>query len=68
MNSEQLSRVFEKFYRADSSDTAVAGLGLGMSIARNLVEAHGGRIDVQSREGEGTRVIFTLLFKPECPM
>jgi PAS domain S-box-containing protein len=60
MTGEQLEKVFEKFYRADSSNTAVRGLGLGMSIAKNIVEAHGGQIWAESRPQEGTRVFFTL--------
>lgn len=60
MNAEQLERVFEKFYRADASNTAISGLGLGMSISRQIIEAHGGRIRVESAEGEGTTVIFNL--------
>lgn len=60
MNDEQLAQVFDKFYRADASDTSVHGLGLGMSIAKEIVEAHGGDIRVTSVMGEGTRVHFTL--------
>ena len=60
MSAEQLARVFDKFYRADSSDTAVSGLGLGMSIAKQVVELHGGRIWVESIETQGTTVTFTL--------
>lgn len=60
MTAEQLDRVFDTFYRADSSDTAVSGLGLGMSVAKQGVEAHGGKIWVESVVGQGTKVIFTL--------
>jgi signal transduction histidine kinase len=63
MTPEQLERVFEKFYRADTSDTAVGGLGLGMNIVRQIVESHGGTIEVESAPGKGTRVSFTL---PTC--
>jgi len=60
MSPEQVARVFEKFYRADASNTAIGGLGLGMSIVRNIVEAHGGRIWVESEPGRGTKVQFLL--------
>ena len=57
---EQVARVFDKFYRADSSNTAIGGLGLGMSIARQIVENHGGRIWVESAIGKGTTASFAL--------
>lgn len=60
MNPEQLTRIFDKFYRADASNTAVSGLGLGMSIVKQIIEAHGKIIRVESIEGEGTTVIFSL--------
>lgn len=60
MTPEQVERVFDKFYRADSSNTAVSGFGLGMSIAKQIVELHGGRIWVESEQGRGTQVTFTL--------
>ena len=60
MTAEQTARVFEKFYRADSSNIAIAGTGLGMSIVKHIVEAHGGRVWLESAPGEGTTVFFTL--------
>lgn len=60
MTPEEVECVFDKFYRADGSNTAVAGIGLGMSMAKTLVEAHGGRIWVESSPGLGTTVSFTL--------
>ena len=60
MTAEQAERVFEKFYRANYQDTAVGGLGLGMSIVRSLVEAHNGKIWVESELGRGTRVFVRL--------
>ncbi len=60
MTPEQLERVFDKFYRADTSDTAAPGLGLGMSIVKVIIEDHGGEILVKSEPGTGTRVTFRL--------
>ncbi len=62
-----LPRLFEKFYRADETGK-VGGIGIGLTICKGLVEAHGGRIWAESREGEGTTVRFTIpLDSPEVP-
>jgi two-component system sensor histidine kinase SenX3 len=55
---DQLPLVFERFHRADLS-RADGGAGLGLSIARQIAESHGGEIGVWSRPGEGST--FTLL-------
>lgn len=60
MTADQIERIFDKFYRVDSSDTALEGLGLGMSIAKTIVEAHGGQIWATSEKGKGTTVSFAL--------
>jgi len=58
---EDLPNIFERFYRVDKSRTrATGGSGLGLTIVKRLVEAHGGKIKVQSELGEGSRFTFTL--------
>jgi signal transduction histidine kinase len=59
--AEDLPNIFERFYRVDKSRTrATGGSGLGLTIARRLVEVHGGRIEVQSELGKGSCFTFTL--------
>ena len=60
LTEAQLERVFEKFYRVDNSVTAVRGMGLGLNIAKELVEIHGGRIWLESVPRVGTKAYFTL--------
>jgi two-component system phosphate regulon sensor histidine kinase PhoR len=60
MTAEEVEKIFDKFYRADSSNTGAPGFGLGMSIAKQIVEIHGGEIHVESKKGRGTRVVFSL--------
>jgi NtrC-family two-component system sensor histidine kinase KinB len=57
--SEYLPRIFDRFYRVPR-ENQIPGAGLGLAIAKEIVEAHGGHIAAQSREGEGTRLSFTL--------
>lgn len=59
---EDLPNIWNRFYRADKSRSAAqGGLGLGLSMVRQIVQIHGGRITVESHEGEGSR--FTVFFK-----
>ena len=54
-----VSRVFDKFFRVPGQ-TGDSGTGLGLAIVKDIVEAHGGRIWVESREGRGTTFRFVL--------
>lgn len=59
--AEDLPHIFERFYRVEKSRTRDSGgAGLGLAIARSLVEAQGGSIKVYSEKGKGTRMIFRL--------
>ena len=65
---EHLARLFERFYRVPVEDgSAPPGFGLGLSIVRDLVEAHGGRVEVTS-DGLGTGCTFTVLLPVMLPL
>ncbi len=59
MNPEQLARVFERFWRADASGKT-PGTGLGMSLVKEIIELHDGRVEMHSEPGVGTRVTLWL--------
>jgi signal transduction histidine kinase len=55
MSADVQDRIFDKFYRApEARKMEIRGLGLGLSLVKNLVEAHRGRIDIDSKPGRGT--------------
>jgi signal transduction histidine kinase len=61
ISAEKLARIFERFYQADGGTTRrYGGMGLGLSICREIIEAHGGRIWGESEVGQGSRFMFTL--------
>ena len=58
---DALERIFERFYQVDNTATRrYGGTGMGLALVRRLVEAHGGRVEVASTQGEGSR--FTLIW------
>jgi two-component system, OmpR family, phosphate regulon sensor histidine kinase PhoR len=63
--AEALPRLFERFYRVDPSRSREdGGTGIGLAIARSVVEAHGGSITASSEPGEGSRFTFDLPVAP----
>ena len=64
ISEDELPLIFERFYQAEAS-RAAGGAGLGLSIARQIAEAHGGRIEVESSPGGGST--FTLLLPKKLP-
>jgi signal transduction histidine kinase len=61
ISEEQLPHIFDKFFQANNqAQAATKGTGLGLAIAKEIVEAHGGQITVESRVDEGTTFVVTL--------
>jgi PAS domain S-box-containing protein len=59
MTEDVSSRIFERFYRADDTET-IRGTGLGMTLVKEIVEHHGGNVEIESRAGKGTRATLIL--------
>lgn len=69
MTTEQLEHLFQKYYRtADAQARGIKGTGLGLYLVKQLVEAHGGHIEVSSFLGQGTTFLVTLPQTEEVPM
>jgi len=63
---EDLSRVFERFYRVDKSRTRPGGTGLGLAIVKHLIELHGGQAVAENRPEGGARFVITLPNQPHA--
>ena len=61
--AEDVPRVFERFYKADRARGS-GGTGLGLAIVKHMIEAHGGRVSVESEEGQGATFTFTIPIAP----
>lgn len=66
MSSEVLERIYEKFYQGDTS-RASSGNGLGLTLAKRIVDLHGGKISVSSKEGKGTAFTVLLPITTDIP-
>ncbi|MFT5681198.1 MAG: signal transduction histidine kinase [Myxococcota bacterium] len=65
VSEEALPRLFDAFFRAETSRSRVTGgLGLGLMLVRQIIEAHGGRIKAKNREGGGLSVVMWLPLRP----
>jgi signal transduction histidine kinase len=64
IDREDLPHVFDRFYRGDKARAADGSSGLGLAIARSLVEAHGGQITVASEPEQGSRFTIHLPVAP----
>ncbi len=60
ISPEKQEHIFDKFFRVDTSNTALSGFGLGLYLVKRIVEAHRGSICVESTLGQGTKFFFTL--------
>jgi len=67
MTPDQLARVFERFYRADASGN-IPGTGLGMCVVKEIVELHGGEVEVASTQGVGTTVTVWIPAAGQKPL
>jgi signal transduction histidine kinase len=58
--ADEQERIFEPFYRSQRDKRFPQGMGLGLSIARELITAHGGRLELESHPGQGSRFVVRL--------
>ncbi|MDO8689650.1 MAG: ATP-binding protein, partial [Dehalococcoidia bacterium] len=62
---DDLPRIFERFYKVDKARKRGEGTGLGLAIAKHMVQAQGGKIWAESREGRGSTFTFTIPIQQE---
>ena len=64
---EERTRVFDKFERGSSPEARRSGAGLGLSLVKSFIELHGGRVELESESGVGTKVMCTLPARAAAP-
>ncbi len=57
---DAVGHLFEKFYRVRENESKAAGTGLGLSICKQIIQGHGGTIEIKSKLGIGTNVLISL--------
>ena len=67
ISRDEISRIFDQFYRGRKTEEQVAGTGLGLASARHIVEEHGGTLSVESEEGSGTTFTVRLPLQAAVP-
>jgi len=64
--TDRLERIFERYYIAEDDGQMLSGLGIGLSLAKSIVEAHGGRIWAESEQSKGSKLTFVLPIKDDA--
>jgi signal transduction histidine kinase len=63
MDEDTMQNLFKRYYRGTNTEVSSAGSGIGMSIAKAIIDAHGGEIEVRSEPGNGTEILITIPFE-----